>query len=480
MQTFLEFYLTMIGFVHFKLYHDVGLQYPPVLLREQEAQGEHLTAMRAVPKQTAAGTGVRADDAEDTEASIEDEMSKAKRQSVVDAVVATLKKNEDTDEQAEEEHVEEHADDAATFRSLASGDGEDAADRMQDADEGEEKKQEDLRARLAQSRKSLFRQYTVLLRREVPQDILEFILMCMGAKVVLERPGDARDKYDNDTSITHEITDRPTILNKLETREYVQPQWVFDCLNMNAVLPVTPYAPGQRCPPHLSPFVDDVANGYVPRQRRVLENWARGGSGFEVDEDTVGAIDARARAAAAEAAAAAARIDEVAAEKALKQYQKELRQEQGQEVSDWVNSDGEQPQKVEEEAGDVERLRTAHKMTDEERMRTTMLTGKKKRLYERMQHGIRQRAVKHVELERKRLLAEQGPKQKQQSQPAPAKKQQDARQPIDKVNANKNKNKKKRSREQQQQSTKKQDAAASNKSAAVGEPAKKKRRRRKK
>lgn len=76
--------------------------------------------------------------------------------------------------------------------------------------------------------------------------------------------GDGSPVDEADDSITHHIVDRPTPQQIFENREYVQPQWAFDCANARILLPSDIYAPGKPLPPHLSPFVDNNEEGYVP------------------------------------------------------------------------------------------------------------------------------------------------------------------------------------------------------------------------
>jgi len=55
------------------------------------------------------------------------------------------------------------------------------------------------------------------------------------------------------------------------TREFVQPQWVFDCANEQMLIPTYKYAPGRQAPPHLSPFVREGKYNYVPERREELQ-----------------------------------------------------------------------------------------------------------------------------------------------------------------------------------------------------------------
>lgn len=59
-------------------------------------------------------------------------------------------------------------------------------------------------------------------------------------------------------------------------RIYVQPQWIFDCINENMLLPVEDYLPGTCLPPHLSPFSEATATSYVPPEKQRLINMKLG------------------------------------------------------------------------------------------------------------------------------------------------------------------------------------------------------------
>jgi pescadillo protein len=84
--------------------------------------------------------------------------------------------------------------------------------------------------------------------------------------------------------VTHHVMDRPIAGKLLTNREYVQPQWIVDSLNNLYLLPTQPYKPGQAPPPHLSPFIDDAKEGYVPTRQKEI-NQLRGEAVDDVDMD---------------------------------------------------------------------------------------------------------------------------------------------------------------------------------------------------
>lgn len=83
-----------------------------------------------------------------------------------------------------------------------------------------------------------------------------------------------------DVKYTHHVADRPGVSRKSNV-EYVQPQYIVDCLNNLFLLPTSQYAPGNALPAHLSPFVDNEKEGYLPNRHKEILHL----KGEEVVED---------------------------------------------------------------------------------------------------------------------------------------------------------------------------------------------------
>jgi len=124
--------------------------------------------------------------------------------------------------------------------------------------------------------KKLFAGLKFFISREVPREALEFAIRCFGGAVSSEGPQGSYS--ESDETITHQITDRP-LATKTTTRDYVQPQWVFDSINNQILMPAYEYAITAKLPPHLSPFVNDESAGYIPERRQKINemiNLAKG------------------------------------------------------------------------------------------------------------------------------------------------------------------------------------------------------------
>ena len=103
-----------------------------------------------------------------------------------------------------------------------------------------------------------------LLQRETPIYILQYLILSFGGLYVTEEDKDVSVK------ITHQVIDRPMVGKLDSTREYVQPQWIVDSLNNLFLLPTQPYRAGVPPPPHMSPFIDDSKEGYVPTRQKEI------------------------------------------------------------------------------------------------------------------------------------------------------------------------------------------------------------------
>jgi len=137
-------------------------------------------------------------------------------------------------------------------------------------------------------RSTLFKDCVFFLGREVPVESLVFIITSHGGQV---HWGDHPQlDYEHSTAVTHQVVDRPKLLGEaIEGREYIQPQWVYDSVNAAMLLPTFEYGVGQSLPPHISPFVDDDAEGYIPQRKQYLSrlkgDGAEGEEGEEDDEE---------------------------------------------------------------------------------------------------------------------------------------------------------------------------------------------------
>lgn len=223
MLTFIEFYATMLGFINFQLYHTLNLQYPPQLtLNENETDDKENKFCQT--------------------AELDDER--------LAALTSSLK------------CIENLPDNEVEYDEFPAEPGTKEAQAEEEAKENEKK---------INDMKSMFKDMKFFVSREVPRNALVFIIRCFGGEVSWDETVGVGSTYDeNDEAITHQIIDRPTIRNQKISRTYIQPQWIFDCVNSNKVLPVDEYVPGAVLPPHLSPFVEESADDYIPPERREI------------------------------------------------------------------------------------------------------------------------------------------------------------------------------------------------------------------
>lgn len=296
MVCFLEFYEVFLKFVLFKLYHQMDLQYPPVMDKTLNDAGCFLLAVKAMTSSTddkaaqvveLQSAGVAAKNA--NKQGFVPEHSDKKRQQLISSSASRLSTLEGTLKSLEAKAEEDDED-------ASDGEDEPITKPLEDAfgiGEGDNDEKnvfskgvtyDSLGHQMNTSvdaKTSLFQDLKFFVNREVPLDWLQLLILNCGGSVGWEGPQSPFAASDN--TITHHIIDRPLNaeqeqMQKKHLREFVQPQWVFDCLNTGSLLPVAKYAAGAALPPHLSPFVDDEKEGYVPQYREELKALTSGTS----------------------------------------------------------------------------------------------------------------------------------------------------------------------------------------------------------
>ncbi|KAH8719355.1 Pescadillo N-terminus-domain-containing protein [Phaeosphaeriaceae sp. PMI808] len=270
MGTFVEFYTTLLGFVNYRLYTSVGLVYPPKFNAKSDEQGGELAAFQLEGKANATNGATNGHDEDieiNPEAQAIADRAAAMDEDDDDEIVMTEAAEDDDDEERNTEGIDKFeptAPDADILPQPQASSAEVA---------------------------SLFAPFTFYLSRETPRASLEFILKAFGSKRVgwdgILGDG-AFTTNESDPAITHQIIDRPSLSNgttsevsqaeddgtaapkaqwprsTMPGRTYVQPQWVWDCINQGKLLRPDLYAPGAELPPHLSPWVKAKKGEYDP------------------------------------------------------------------------------------------------------------------------------------------------------------------------------------------------------------------------
>ena len=293
MLTFLELYQTLLGFVFFKLFTDVGLVYPPPLdLKKLEA-----------------AAGVGAFNMQEASHSSNNPVIKHKvveidgRKISGKDVRQTIKTIAVASEHAEMESTDPlpstitnvtHEEDFVLYPSKKTSEADASLPTLRT-----------LETLPKSNAIALFTPYTFFLSRETSRSIFEFLIRSFGGKVGWPASSGGGSPIDeDDPSITHVIADRPIGSSKTQEekerrsmRKYVQPQWIVDCINSGKILMEDSYAQGQTLPPHLSPF-DEYEGAYDPTADSVGSHVeiegeeAEGGEAEGEDAETTGRAEA--------------------------------------------------------------------------------------------------------------------------------------------------------------------------------------------
>ncbi|KAI4120910.1 MAG: hypothetical protein LQ338_006683 [Usnochroma carphineum] len=466
MGTFVELYTTLLGFVNYRLYTSIGLVYPPRFSAKSDEQGGELSAI------TLEGTGVpNADGA----AQLTNGTTNHDAVEGQGAINLDVQRHADELAQVPEPTQEPEVADQAIDDEAAT----DAIDEFEVQGEGADVLDQ---PRISDTEASLlFAPYSFFLSRETPRQPLELLLRAFGCNRIGwdEVLGDGAFTNDEfDPSITHQVVDRPPVQQTDETtdldhdladstsrpvrgsrmpgRTYIQPQWVWDCINQGKLLRPDQYAPGATLPPHLSPWVKPTKTAYNPslpladqedegeaEQAGWDEEEQRELDQLAASEDSEGQVDAEDDVKSGEdhgmdvasagsddpaevdefggfasddaEAVAAADADADEAEGARSQHQKELEAEAAGLAFTEAPADGKannggpagnnnKIRKAEEARKNAAKVR---KEEEEELERRKMMMSKKKRkLYEKMAYSNRQKDDEAAKLRSKRRKLE--------------------------------------------------------------------------
>jgi pescadillo len=403
MNTFFEFYETLLNFILYKLYNDIGVRYPftakdlgsDFIGSTNALLGANLRALtNSLNPSNEAAIGTIVSEAvrsniESTTITPKTKADKKKSKELVQSVAAALQtlKNDDMSNDDDDDEMDDDVDISGPLHAaLESAAQEEAQSLMIGSSKGSAAAVVDDDVL---KRKRLFAGLTFFMSREVPRGYVELVGLAFGAKVGWE--GNDSPITMNDPSITHHIVDRPNLPSTYATtvpksREYVQPQWILDCANFLFLLPISRYAVGMTLPPHLSPWVNDEEEGYKPKYAEEVERLKNGES---VDFDDT----------AAENDTASNSNDINEAIELVEEYVDNDDDKVTDEVIDDESEDSD-----DDSTKAKEKIEKKRKLEEEEahRLAKTMMSRKASHLYGRMQHGIAKKKAKIESLNQRR------------------------------------------------------------------------------
>jgi pescadillo protein len=415
MTTFFEFYETLLGFVLYKLFNDLGVRYPLPLADVEVTSSStmlaaNLNIMEKVLKSngghgsasTAVNEAVKISNTENeitsgSKKTENNQANKRKQQQLLKSVDTVLNQigSDDTDEDTDDE--EENADISAPLKAaLESINDEDGSSifgsKNLNLDED------------AKKRRHLFSGLTFFLSREIPKGYLELVCLAYGGKIGWD--GNDSPISIKDPSITHHITDRPKLPTSYDSlpksREYVQPQWILDCANFQFLLPCSKYGINVTLPPHLSPWVDNEEEGYKPAYAEEIDALKNGivhGDTKTIQEYTQEAEGSESE-SETESETTGNQVEFEATQDDQNTSEDSMEED---DLSDENTEEEEEEEEEDEEDHDIKASKRTEKDNEEAKvLAKTMMSKKAARLYGRMQHGLAQKQAKIDELNRKR------------------------------------------------------------------------------
>ncbi|CCH43172.1 hypothetical protein BN7_2719 [Wickerhamomyces ciferrii] len=376
MLTFLEFYSTLLHFVLFKLYTDVGLIYPPKL---DDAKLKGIGGLSAYILES---NNLENSILPKVDESGKDQEGQQISKEFLKAALKADSKKDDKEVEDEEDNSDVEQIDLDEFQDKNKNSGDLLIQPSKFDNETSQ----------------LFQGFVFFISREVPLDILEFIILSCGGSIISELSLDELKLKNEDVSglpldkITHQIVDRPKINGKVQGRTYVQPQWVFDSINKSKLLPINSYLPGETLPPHLSPWGD--SGNYNPEE--TLVEGEEEDESEEEDEDVEVDDDEEAD-EVNEDIEVDDEEDEDAAEELKAQKELEL-EAKGIKYSD-----------VKEDPASVKKRKTQtpkSKEDEEKELKLIMMTNKQRKLYKKMKYSNDLKDQRQEELRQKRRKIE--------------------------------------------------------------------------